>query len=47
MCSAGLEPAIPASKLPPTYTFDCAAAGMAIIKSLSTTYFELLAATHE
>jgi len=35
--SAGLEPTIPASELLPTYTLDRAAAGMAILHSLSTT----------
>jgi len=37
MHSVGLEPAIPASELQPTYTLDRAAAGMVIIQSLSTT----------
>jgi len=37
MYSAELEPVIPASELPPTYTLDGAAAGMTIIQSLSTT----------
>jgi len=32
MYSAGLEPAIPASELPPTYTLDGAAVGMTIIR---------------
>jgi hypothetical protein len=34
---AGLEPAIPASELPPTYNLDHAAARMAIIQPLNTT----------
>jgi hypothetical protein len=36
MQSAGLEPAIPASELPPIYTLDRAAAGMVVIQALST-----------
>jgi hypothetical protein len=37
MHSAGLEPAIPASELSPTYILDRAAGGIAIIQSLNTT----------